>query len=244
MMSGGLRIDRIPRTGSNTFRGSLFVTGANRSFQGDNFTQDSHSTELAQARLRRESEHWNGVDATVNVRLQRDIVLQGGFSTGRTSTDNCEIVARLDNPSPLYCHVDTAFLTQVKLLGTYTVPKAGVRVAATFQSFPGPQVLASYVALNAQVQPSLGRPLSGGASNVTVNLVSPGAIYGERTNQLDLRFARPIRVGPARPTVNLDLYNMLNTSAALTQNNNFASWQTPQSIVSARLVKVSVQLEF
>ena len=29
------------------------------------------------------------------------------------------------------CHLETPFLTQVKLLGTYTVPKVDVRVAAT-----------------------------------------------------------------------------------------------------------------
>ena len=55
------------------------------------------------------------------------------------------------------------FLTQVKLLGTYTIPKVDVLVSATFQSLPGPQVTANYVATNAQIQPSLGRPLSGGA---------------------------------------------------------------------------------
>ena len=51
------------------------------------------------------------------------MLLQGGFDTGRTSTDNCEVVAKVDNPSTQFCHVDTAFLTQVKLLGSYTVPK-------------------------------------------------------------------------------------------------------------------------
>ena len=38
-------------------------------------------------------EHWNGVDVTVNARLQQRLLLQGGVSTGRTTTDNCEIVA-------------------------------------------------------------------------------------------------------------------------------------------------------
>ena len=38
--------------------------------------------------------------------------------------------------SALYCHVDTAFLTQVKFLGTYAVPKVDVQIAATFRSLP------------------------------------------------------------------------------------------------------------
>ena len=227
---------RLPDGGGYLIAG-LYNLNQNRVGATDNYVTFADS-------YGRQIEHWNGVDATVNIRLSQGAMLQGGVSTGRTTTDNCDLLAKLDNPSPLYCHVDTAFLTQVKLLGTYTVPKADVRLAATFQSFPGPQILANYVALNSQVQPSLGRPLSGGAANVTVNLVSPGTLYGERTNQLDLRLAKPLKFGPTRTTLNLDLYNALNTSAALTQNNNFASWQTPQSIVNARLTKISVQFEF
>ena len=36
-------------------------------------------------------EHWNGVDITVNARPGAGMLLQGGVSTGRTSTDNCDI---------------------------------------------------------------------------------------------------------------------------------------------------------
>jgi hypothetical protein len=189
-------------------------------------------------------ERWSGVDLTVNARLRDGATVQGGLSTGRTLTDDCDVRQSLDNPSPLYCRVQTPFLTQVKFLGSYQVPRIGVQLSATFQSVPGPQILANYNAPNAVVQPSLGRPLSGGAANVTVNLVEPGTMYGERLNQLDFRFGKLLRFGRMRASVNLDLYNATNANTVLTQNNNYASWMAPQAILQARFARISAQVDF
>ena len=38
-MTGGVRINMIPRDGGNTFKGSIFATGSNSSFQADNYDQ-------------------------------------------------------------------------------------------------------------------------------------------------------------------------------------------------------------
>jgi hypothetical protein len=199
-------------------------------------------------------EHWNGVDVNVNARLQGGALLRGGLSTGRTVTDTCDIVRT--NPdvtvtttigtvqSVDMCHVQTPFLTQVKLLGTYPVPKVGVDVAATFQSIPGPHIQANFIATNAMVQPSLGRPLSGGAANTTVNIVQPGTLYGERLNQLDLRFTKNIRFGRERVRVSLDIYNAFNGNYVRTVNANYASWLTPTAILDPRLFKLSGQFDF
>src|SRR4029450_286324 len=80
-------------------------------------------------------EHWNGVDASVNARLEHGILLQGGVSVGRTITDNCEVRGNgVGDPSQRFCHIETNLMgqTQVKLLGTYLLPKADVNIAATF----------------------------------------------------------------------------------------------------------------
>jgi hypothetical protein len=205
-------------------------------------------------------EHTNYVDFSVNARPREGVLLQGGVSTGRTSVDACQVRANLPefvftaygvdqqaytiNTTNPYCHIDGNFLTQVKMLGTYTVPRADVQLSGAFQSVPGFPILANYVATNAIIIPSLGRPLSGNAANATVGLVSSGTMYNDRANQLDLRIGKFLRFGGARVNVSLNVYNVMNANPVLLQNNNFAFWQTPQKIMDARLYKVSAQFDF
>lgn len=191
-------------------------------------------------------ETWNGVDLMVNARLPHGTFLQGGVSSGKTTTDTCEVVARLDNPSQLYCHVETPFLAQWKFMGAYTLPWR-IQVAAAYQSLPGPQIAANAVFTNDQVAPSLGRSLSG-SSTVTVNIVTPGTLYGERLHQLDLRFAKVVTLRGRRITGVVDLYNALNSNAVQSVNTTYgtsgSSWLVPTFILSARIVKLGVQMTF
>jgi len=211
------------------------------------------------ANLGTQLEHWNGFDISVNARLMNGFLLQGGISTGQTMTDNCAVLAKaveavaaggVINPTPAtvpYCHQETIWMgqTQAKLLGSYLIPKIDMNVAATFQSVPGPLLAANYVATNAQIIPSLGRPLSGGAANATINLVAPGSMYGERANQLDWRFSKSVRVlGNRRLTGNLDIYNLLNVSTVIQENSSYQVWRTPQRIIDGRLFKISGQFDF
>jgi hypothetical protein len=69
-------------------------------------------------------------------------------------------------------------------------------------------------------------------------------MYGDRLNQVDFRFAKVVRFDRSKLALNLDLYNAFNSSAILTLNNNFATWQQPLTIVQARFAKISVQYDF
>ena len=195
---------------------------------------------------------WNGMDVTLSARLPRGVSAQGGVSTGRTLTDNCQILAQVPEAGLLgapYCHQLTNFLTDVKLQGVYTVPVVDVQLAASFRSSPGPQITANSVIPNASVRPSLARDLSGGAANVTVNLVAPGTLFGDRLNQTDLRIGKILRAGRVRNVVSLDLYNMFNANPVLAENTAYRNatitgWRIPTSILPARFVKVSLQMDF
>jgi hypothetical protein len=142
------------------------------------------------------------------------------------------------------CHAETPFLAQFKMLGSYTVPRVAVRLSGSFQSIPGPPLAANLVVPNATVRQSLGRDLAGGAQNITVNIVDPGTMYGDRLNQLDLRVSKLLNWGRRRTSVNVDIYNALNSNAVQTESNVYATWRRPQSILVPRFAKISAQFDF
>jgi len=89
---------------------------------------------------------------------------------------------------------------------------------------------------------------------VDVQLLSPGqytttnggsgGLHGDRLHQLDLRVSKLLRLAGTRARLNVDVYNALNSSAVLAQNDTFGDWQRPTEILIARFVKFSVQFDF
>jgi hypothetical protein len=199
-------------------------------------------------------DYWDGADLTLNARPRPGMFFQGGVSSGRRVEDNCEVVPKVDSPSTLYCHRTEPLFTLVKGYGSYTIPRVDVQFSATYQTKPGPLVLALYTATNAQVAPSLGRSLAGAATTTDLHLVSPGPftttnggsgeLHGERLHQIDLRISKTLSFGGTRARANVDIYNALNSNAVLLQNDTFGAWQTPSEILVARFFKFSVQFDF
>ena len=202
----------------------------------------------------KQQDYWDGFDATVNARPRPGLFFQGGVSSGRRVEDNCDVITKVDNPSTLYCHRREPMMTFVKGYGSYTIPKADVQVSGTYQTKPGPLVEAIYTATNAEVAPSLGRNLAGNAPSVDVHLLPPGpytttnggsgTVHGDRLQQVDFRISKLLHFGGTRARANMDIYNALNSSAVLVQNDTFGSWQQPTEILIARFYKFSVQFDF
>jgi hypothetical protein len=204
---------------------------------------------------------YNGIDVTVSGRPRNGLTFQGGFSGGYSTSDNCEVRAKVPEIALLnpYCHIETSFLPQYKGIATYILPKIDVSLSATFTSKPGIQVsgfgtpvaggafAANYTVSNAVVSQTLGRPLSGSAPNITVNLIEPHSVLGERVNELNLRVGKILRFGNSRANVGVDIYNLLNAATPLSYNQAFipqGAWLTPTSVLSARFAKLSMQLDF
>jgi hypothetical protein len=233
---------RLPNGGGQTLTGlrNLKVASFGRPAQNYNTTDTAFGSQL---------EQWNGVDVTVNGRLQNGVTFQFGTSTGRTTEDNCEIRAALPELSltdPMSrCRTVEPWNTEAKGYATYVIPGIDVQTSATYRNVRGPGISANWTVTNAIIasNSTLGRNLSGG--NLTVNLLEPNSMYGPRRNELDLRFGKVLRFGRARSVVSLDIFNALNNDAILGYNNTLnATWPTPTSILNARLMKVSVNFDF
>jgi hypothetical protein len=224
-----------------------------------------------------QTENWQGLDVSIVARTRLGLTVQGGTSTGRRLADACDVRAKLpelgtgptgvtnasvtanvnalgggpfalsvNNP---YCRIAEPYRTDFRGLATYTVPKVDVQVAATWSSIPGESLRADYVATNAVIaagpQP-LGRPLTG-AATVSVNLIPPATMWGERRKNVDMRIAKILRYGGTRAQVGVDIYNLMNADTVTNYNFGFVpggAWLIPTQVTPARYARISVQMDF
>jgi hypothetical protein len=186
-----------------------------------------------------DSNVFNGVDVLVNGHFGHGGVVGGGISTGRSVTSFCT-VATVDPNTQRFCNVTPPYMAanQYKVLASYGLPY-GVQASGTFVSVPGPLISANYT-VNSAIA---GIPLTNGS--LTVNLVQPGTLYGDRSNRMDLRFGKDIRAHKTRLLPYVDLLNLFNASPVLTLNNTYGpTWQKPTTILPGRVIKVGIQMDF
>jgi len=108
---------------------------------------------------------------------------------------------------------------------------------------------------NTVVQQLLGRLPPGGLANgnTTVGLLDEThRVYADtRRTQIDMRFAKIVRVAGVRADLGVDLGNLLNTNYAVTYQltyeygaANGGAWKNPSTIVGPRFVRLNATLNF
>jgi Carboxypeptidase regulatory-like domain len=202
----------------------------------------------------KQTQVYNGVLFNLSARAKNGLTMSAGINSGKTVNDLCDLRAAIPelanafvsttNP---YCHVDPGFVTKVTGLASYTIPKVDVLIAGTIRSDQGAPLRATWNAPVANVTAALGRPATAVGQTIAVDLIQPGEKWGDRVNEVDLRFAKVLRFGGTRTHVGIDIFNILNSDAILTYNQTFApggAWLAPQSVLTPRFVKVSAQIDF
>jgi hypothetical protein len=204
--------------------------------------------------------HWNGVDITVNSRLRQGLTLQIGSSTGRAIVDNCGVVQKvpemlntaLTNPGafgPAYqlagsCRKEESWQTQVRGFATYIVPKADVLISGIFRFQPNSMFGVGATPEGNSTGLSANYTLPTGQ---TVNLLPPGQVFADRINQIDARFGKIINFGGKRANIAIDVLNLFNanTGTAFQQNYGDGSgYLVPTAILNPRFVRFNVTVDF
>jgi hypothetical protein len=224
-----------------------------------------------------ETHYWHGLDVTLNGRLNNGLMFQGGTSTGRGVSDTCDVLAgRFGRPmapststtaavavinGQPSCNATEPWQTSARGLVSYTVPKIDVLVSAIVRSQPnvqpggdvgtnGASRSANYLMSASQFQAATGRPLRQGVTTETVNILLPGQIYGDRVNNLDMRFAKIVRVKHTRANVGIDVYNLTNANTGTTFESTYdpasngLRWLRPTAVLQPRFVRFNVQFDF
>ena len=231
---------RLPDGGGGQITGLYNVTP-------EAFTRPTDNFVTLADRFGGQTQATDSVALNVTARPRIGVTLQGGFNYAKTNFDSCAVKAVLPESAPTnpYCDFATSIL-RATALGSYIVPKVDVQVAFTFRSDRGASLGANYVAANSQT--TLGRPFAGASQTITVNLIEPGTLYGDRVNQFDIRLAKNLRFGGTRTNVGFDIQNVLNANPVLTYNEAFSTttntWLRPNSVLQPRLLKFSAQFNF
>jgi hypothetical protein len=209
-------------------------------------------TRISQSSLYGDQKQINDFFAfTMNARFGSRARLAGGLDLGRSMTDTCFI---FDSAQDLLnCHNVKGYgaNAQVKFNGNIWLP-GDLLLSGLIQNLPGSTITASWAAPNSVVAPELGRNLAACGtrtpctSNATIPLVASNVLFNPRVTRLDLRIAKRFQVTPSKQLqANLDIFNVMNGSYVLGQNNTFGdTWQRPTQTMDGRMFQLSANLTF
>jgi hypothetical protein len=252
--------DKLPDGGGGT---AQYVSITSAASARGSLSYQTKETDFADAR----TAYWHGVDVNVTARIAERVNLQAGTSTGRGVRNTCDLWAarpelqgsnRADS-----CGVTEPWMTSFRGLASYRVPKVDVQVSATLRSTRttaggdnasnGTSLNGNYQLPNSEVVKYLGRLPAAAllTGTTTVNIVVPSALYPlERRNQIDVRFAKILRLGGRRLDVGADIYNLLNANTATSFDqtylfsNSGATYLNPTAIMAPLLVRFNATLTF
>ena len=190
---------------------------------------------------------FQSVEVTANARFGRGGRIAGGWFKGNEVTDTCSVI--YNSPQLQFCHQQNPN-TQFKINGSYPLPW-DLQASWVYQNLQGAPILATQVYTNDQIFPSLKRNLGSCGTQatcngtVTVNLIAPNTLFEARYQQLDGRLTKTLHQANHRVQLQLDVYNVLNTSYFTGRNNAYGSqWGKPNGMQLGRLVKLGTQVNW
>ena len=153
------------------------------------------------------------------------------------------------------CRKEEDWQTSARGFASYTIPKAEVLVSAIVRSSLnsafgfGSTPEGNSTGLSANVGQVPFPTVASAPTGYGFNMLPPGKFYSERVNITDFRFGKVVTLGRTRTTVAIDLLNTFNTNTATGFQQNYvipggSTYLTPTAIVSARVAKINITVDF
>jgi hypothetical protein len=200
---------------------------------------------------------YNSFEFTSSARLGRGATVFGGTAVERLLNVTCDDP---DNPnSDRFCDQrenGIPWKAQFKAGGAYPLPWFGIQIGGAFQSLPGAPLSTNWsLSPTTRYAANCAGPCTPGAlviptlseATLVVPLTPTGAALLERLNQLDLRGSKVVMIGRVRFEAQLEVFNTLNSDAALTvASSNFGTQTYNQvaSVIQGRIIRVGGQIKW
>ena len=197
---------------------------------------------------------YNGMEAGVQARLPNRVIVSGSWTTEHLAQNSCDTN---DNPNGTttanlfgtgalvavggrFCdqtQFSIPWRHEFKLLGNVPLPY-GVGFAGAIQAYPGLERTITWT-------PAATLFPGGRTNSEVIVLTRPGQLYYPRYTQADINFKKTFKRGARTFTGQFDLFNVLNSSGILTQNNAVgASLGQPLTILQGRLPRIVFQMQW
>jgi hypothetical protein len=245
----------------------LPVYNLNPTLRGNVDRTDFNSTD---SDLRRRT--YNGVQLGFNARLG-GAQFFGGWTVDRLIDVRCDAIesnqaryagtalisGTTNAPQPDYhwcdqSQLDMPWLHELKVAGSYLIPKVGIQTNLAFQSYNGQPLFTRWnlspttrYAANcaAPCRPNELVVPNMTLANYVLDLVAPGQQYYQRQNQFDVGFRKLFRFGRYQLSAQGDIFNVVNSSYVKNQNITLGtSLGQPLDILQPRTLRLAAQLRF
>lgn len=150
--------------------------------------------------------------------------------------------------------LDMPWLHEVKLSGSYTIPRIKVQTNLALQSYNGLPLFTRWlIGPTTRYAANCVGPCRPGElvvpnltlAQYTLDLVPPGANYYPRQNQIDIGLRRIFNIDRYQFSAQLDVFNVANVSYVKSQNITWgSSFGQPLDILQPRTLRLAMQMKF
>ena len=200
--------------------------------------------------------YYNGFEVSLQARLPNGGNIFGGWTAHQHIQDTCGLTA---NPNGIgiedpirgsdenvlrggrFCNqseLGIPFRNDFKLFGAYPLP-GDFEFSGSIQAYSGGERELRWSI------PSGYFPGGVRTQGATVQVFEPGTNYYDYWTQVDIAFRKILRFGNYESSVQLDLYNLMNSAAIVDENDSYGgSWGLPTRLLQGRLARLAFQVKW